>query len=533
MTDKNKEEIILRIKELNLDSLIETANKLFETIENEKKYYVPIINSILEALPIKLKGNKVISNYMIKLNTLQKLINKVSNYDILKINIIPFKEIGLIYEEELKQLENNNNYKDDSNSDRATEDTSFDENNDLLYPTLDLTDNKNENKNEKNPSFSQSAINPNSKNSNNSYDSNITMQDILNEDKNNKKVKSENNIEKNRAYKNDFSEPNDNINKVNALKSKKEDEFFCANCMERLIGNKGISFAPHYKDYIDILGHIVMYYINKLEHLMNAQVYLDLKSKITKDSCKFKDILIFLKEIESLHDEYIKIIPPVLKKKNEELRNHIKTNIDLQSGSIKKINNNASWNKLNILSNFKEHIFNNLSPECFNYKLDVPFFNSDEIILNEKELYYPPFGYFGIGLYHEITKNENWPYAYRPLNPKNDIEKIKNNLYTLIEKKNFEMFEPKQLCDDIDIRDKNKNKVGKGIYLIPNISFAEKYTALIDVFGKKYKILLMVKVCQRKIKQREKYKNIYWIVESEYIRICRILLKEIDNNKKS
>ena len=61
--------------------------------------------------------------------------------------------------------------------------------------------------------------------------------------------------------------------------------------------------------------------------------------------------------------------------------------------------------------------------------------------------------------------------------------------------------------------------------MTPNINFLERNCKEIVFNNKKYKISLMSKVLIEKIKEPE-YGN-YWILNEKYVRIYRILLKEV------
>ena len=65
----------------------------------------------------------------------------------------------------------------------------------------------------------------------------------------------------------------------------------------------------------------------------------------------------------------------------------------------------------------------------------------------------------------------------------------------------------------------------KDIYLNYKIENAEKEAALIEVNGKKYKILLMARVKIDEI-SKPKDKDV-WVLDKEFIRIYRILFKKI------
>ena len=158
-------------------------------------------------------------------------------------------------------------------------------------------------------------------------------------------------------------------------------------------------------------------------------------------------------------------------------------------------------------------------------KYDAIYFKSEENDKIDGEKYYPPIGWFGIGL--KNVKEPNGPIAYLTFNKKLNKEPLQKILNEIIEKKNLDCLEKQSEKKEFDKR--NWSAVGKGIYLFPNIEIAEKYTGTFDVNNKKYKIVLSVKVVKDKIKEPKYNKLGCWVVEKEYAKLCRILFKEIDN----
>ena len=158
-------------------------------------------------------------------------------------------------------------------------------------------------------------------------------------------------------------------------------------------------------------------------------------------------------------------------------------------------------------------------------RYDAIYFKSEENDKIDGEKYYPPIGWFGIGL--KNVKEPNGPIAYLTFNKKLNKEPLQKILNEIIEKKNLDCLEKQSEKKEFDKR--NWSAVGKGIYLFPNIEIAEKYTGTFDINNKKYKIVLLVKVVKDKIKEPKHNKLGCWVVEKEYAKLCRILFKEIDN----
>ena len=150
------------------------------------------------------------------------------------------------------------------------------------------------------------------------------------------------------------------------------------------------------------------------------------------------------------------------------------------------------------------------------------------------EKYYPPYGYNGIGLkvkgkyekndwFLNKTKTSKWAIAYLSLFQENNLGKssteIKEKIFDLC----FKNEEPKKPEKKIDPKD--SNQIEKGIHLNYKIENAEKEAGLIEVNGKKYKILLMARVKIDEI-SRPKDKDV-WVLDKRFIRIYRILFKKI------
>ena len=179
--------------------------------------------------------------------------------------------------------------------------------------------------------------------------------------------------------------------------------------------------------------------------------------------------------------------------------------------------NNLKINFLNKNCAIKE---NNLESEY-----DAPFFEKNSKTMVGREFYYPPIGWLGIGVQNKIDKN--WPIAYITFS-----HKFSNEI--LIKILNITIVNKKLDCLVFHGSDKLKNefdkrnwaKIGDGIYLFQDIAKAEKYTGSFDINNKKYKILLMVRVQQDKIKEPKHNKLGYWVVEKEFVKIQRVLFKE-------
>ena len=163
----------------------------------------------------------------------------------------------------------------------------------------------------------------------------------------------------------------------------------------------------------------------------------------------------------------------------------------------------------------------------------IPNLNNN--IIRGSEIYYPPYMWIGIGLnvcgkYEEngdwlMTHNKDSIWANAYLGFDQDISDIKANLHDLaFNNEKLEKYEK-----NIDFKDKRHliKRIDKGIYLYNKIENAENYAGILDIDDKKYKILFMVRVKIDEICQ-PKNEDI-WALDKKYIRIYRILFKEINN----
>lgn len=154
-----------------------------------------------------------------------------------------------------------------------------------------------------------------------------------------------------------------------------------------------------------------------------------------------------------------------------------------------------------------------ISKNKLNYKYNFIIPNINLNRAKGGEIYYPPYGWFGIGLNIEnkyqikedknSNSNDSKAIAYFALNGKNNDE-IKLKLNNLI--------------------------MGRGIkgnltfHLYNNINIAEQKTGSIFYNNKKYKIALMARVLSNKIKQIDGDK---WALRENDIEFIRIIFKEI------
>ena len=177
----------------------------------------------------------------------------------------------------------------------------------------------------------------------------------------------------------------------------------------------------------------------------------------------------------------------------------------------------------------------NISKECFDYRGNTINPNSSNNIIRGTEKYDPPYGWIGIGLnvigkYDSdewLTNNSDsseWAIAYHGINPKNSSNKVNQLLKYIITKNDYLNNAVSSIKSDSNDK-RNWSKIGKGIYLTPNITIAEHYTGIIPFNNKRYKVLFMARVYIKGIREPE-HSN-FWVLDEKYIRIYRILFKEI------
>ena len=151
------------------------------------------------------------------------------------------------------------------------------------------------------------------------------------------------------------------------------------------------------------------------------------------------------------------------------------------------------------------------------------------------EKYYPPYGWFGIGLkvlgkynddnwLNDRDEKSKWAIAYHGLGRMKSFDEIKNILKNIIIKGEGLIPGSSQIKSNCnDIRHPGK-KVGTGVYLTSSLNIAEGYSGIIPLYNKKYKIILMARVLIDQIREPEDFN--YWVLNKDYIRVYRILLKE-------
>ena len=182
-----------------------------------------------------------------------------------------------------------------------------------------------------------------------------------------------------------------------------------------------------------------------------------------------------------------------------------------------------------------------ISKESFDFKYNFFTPNSSLNYRRGTEIYYPPYGWLGIGLnvnnkydqmdnswLNKVDATSKWASGYyffgKNLNSDEIIIKLKN----IIMKNDLyldENFQIKMHYFNKRYNGQNIQRIGKGYYLCSDINVAEKNSGYIYFNNKRYKILLMAKVLIKSIKEPDD--GSFWIIQNkEDIRTYRILLKE-------
>ena len=170
-------------------------------------------------------------------------------------------------------------------------------------------------------------------------------------------------------------------------------------------------------------------------------------------------------------------------------------------------------------------IINYIDLENIDYRGNSLYFNKSKNKKRGSEDYYPPDNWIALGInimnkYQNTDwindKTSQWAICYHPIKSLNLIKKI---ITEGLKPGDFQHYK-----DCLDKRHKNQ-RIGTGVYLYQKIEMAERIAQEHIIEGKKYKLVFMVKVSIEKIKEPKDIN--YWVVEPDYTRIYRILIKEL------
>ena len=212
--------------------------------------------------------------------------------------------------------------------------------------------------------------------------------------------------------------------------------------------------------------------------------------------------------------------------KNNFINTYIKSKdfFDTSLKTLKKI-----YPDFEVLYEYKiifENILNNKNFKNYlDYKGNTICPNSSYNLMRGTEKYYPPYGWFGIGLnvlgkYDEgsndwLDKDSNkWAIAYYSVGQNSSSNKVIEILNEIIIEQKLNQGNNQFKCSSMDKRHPNK-KVGVGIYLTPDINIAERFSGRILINNKKYRVVLMAKVLIEKI--REPNDINFWILDKEFV----------------
>ena len=185
------------------------------------------------------------------------------------------------------------------------------------------------------------------------------------------------------------------------------------------------------------------------------------------------------------------------------------------------------------------------------YINDISVFNLEVNVVGNEEQpkiiggqqYTPPIGWtsYEFDIYHHYDNgdetwlkcngnNGEWAIAYhgtaRAINQNKQILRIVENIYKTNLKPGVN-----QACaqhHNINKDTKLKYKVcGKGVYLTPNITVAESYSAILNIDGKKYSVVLQFKVNPKTLRISNSHRD-YWICDgnTNSVRPYRLLIKQ-------
>ena len=211
---------------------------------------------------------------------------------------------------------------------------------------------------------------------------------------------------------------------------------------------------------------------------------------------------------------------------------------NFSDSSIKKIKKDyPGFNQLYEYKFIYDNILNiDLKNKYFDFKGNTINPNSSYNIERGTEKYDPPYGWFGIGLnvinkyesnkdwLENKTNNGKWAIAYHGIGQYLPSNKVKEALINIITKDGLVPGKSQHFKNNKDKRHPGK-EIGEGIYLSPSINLAEKYSGIISIKKKRYKVILMAKVLIEKIREPNEIQ--FWILDKKDIRIYRILVKEI------
>jgi hypothetical protein len=269
-------------------------------------------------------------------------------------------------------------------------------------------------------------------------------------------------------------------------------------------------------------------YSENMKKAISQLFEVDQNNRIKIKNFLIQDYIVKITEKVGLLPELHELYPSEIKYEENDIINHIYKNILRRNDILSEELFNMNYNK-------QPYAWINKNEKISSYSLD----------------YYPPIGWFGIGLnvnvnrYNDnnnwLNKKTGWATAYhglRLLDTKDNKYHIKNcNKYDLNRKLELTIKsiienglkiginQPFNIEPNNNSLSKNEyNLCGEGIYLSFRIEEAKQYT--IPISG--YIFVLMCKVCPTKIRESERFKGEF-VVDENYVRPYRILAIKNDN----
>lgn len=259
--------------------------------------------------------------------------------------------------------------------------------------------------------------------------------------------------------------------------------------------------------------HYIIYLFSQKKHSFNKSIFKKAFLNKLKDLLELNEKSIILSFNKNISNDNNNQNP------KEFMDRFIKTNtfLDLSLNEIKKYYPGSE--QLYEYKNIYDNILKN--KEYFDIKGNKICFNSNNNLVRGTEKYYPPNNWLGIGLkvkgkYENDEwldpRSKDWAIAYYSITQTKSSNHPKEILKNIIVKNELSNGNFQFKCSSDDKRNNGK-KVGTGIYLYQDINMAEKFTNIIKINGKRYKVILMAKVLINKIK--EPIDINYWIFQKK------------------
>ena len=526
------------------DELKNELNNKIEEIKNVldvQKIHNSIINDIKPNL-------EKYNNYILEICNLDKFIeNDVNNKSKLKKNVSEIKT-------KIKQM---HNFKFDPDNLLG-----LDKQNSYSHS---ISYNKDDESGYKSNNYNSSFYRNLSKIKNNNFNGKSKSNNLLNEKTNLEFLKTISFVIKKLLMKFDYI-----LNNKNDLNNKENIEKYISECLNDIINELKVeidnnknncNFKITNNDLIDLILNI----FNQDENTMKIVKYIDdnfvssveeyipeekenddtIEDEIFEGN-KFKNFYFYINLFKILKEFTEKFISSFsIDKTNFILK------INNYESRIKYIDNLVRTKKISKLSskeiiykypNLKELCeFKTLTEELFNIKYKTVdyhnsifnFIKTHKIGEKVNDKFYNWFGLgilvnykYDFGNNNRLNQNSNWTNAYYGVGgKKTSSTEIINTLINKIKMGIGQTHKTDKLHSN-NKRSKGR-KIGNGVYLSPNIENVEQYCGIISVKNKKYKVALMVRVKMDKIREPEENCSI-WLLDKDYVRPSRILLKRIE-----